>query len=147
MIRWFKALTTYRKIILFLTGGMLTLVFDAFVAHFQWNNRTMKWTQTIPVIYGLLSFIALTVVALFPLRAHHGARLGQTVGAVGLLVGGTGIFLHGKTLFQDLDTDAIGIVAVGKVLAAGPPLFAPSAFAGVGLLLLTLPIILGVTRR
>jgi hypothetical protein len=144
MIRWFKALPTYRKVVLFLAGGMVSLVFDAFVAHFQWNNRTMKWNQTIPVVYGLVALVALAVVALVPLRGRRSIRLGQAIGALGILVGGAGVFFHGKSLFNDLDADSLGIVAIGKLLASGPPLFAPSAFAGVGLLLLTLPAILGI---
>jgi hypothetical protein len=142
MIGWFKALPTYRKVLLFLTGGMLTLVFDAFVAHFQWNNRTMKLAQTIPVIYGLLAFLVIGVVALLPLARRRGFRLGQIIGALGMVVGLLGIYFHGRSLLEAVDADTSGLIAYGKILASGPPLFAPSAFAGVGLLLLTLPAIL-----
>jgi uncharacterized membrane protein SirB2 len=147
MIRWFKALPTYRKVLLFLAGGMVTLAFDAFVAHFQWNNRTMKWNQTIPIIYGLLALIVLGVVALLPHRERRGVRAMQVMGAIGLVVGGAGMFFHAKSLIEGMDSDTTGVIAIGKALSAGPPLFAPSAFAGVGLLLLTLPAILGLSAK
>lgn len=147
MIGWFKTLPTYRKVLLFLAGGMVTLAFDAFVAHFQWNNRTMKWNQTIPIIYGLLALIVLGVVALLPHRERRGVRAMQAMGAIGLLVGGLGMFFHAKSLLEGMDADTKGVIAIGKALASGPPLFAPSAFAGVGLLLLTLPAILGLSAK
>jgi len=141
LVRWFKSLSTYRKVVLFLAGGMPTLVFDAFVAHYQWLNGTMKWNQKIPIIYGLLASIALAVIALVPLAHKTATRLGQITGAVGMLVGGLGIFFHASSILENIDSDTHGFTEVGKLLAAGAPIFAPAAFAGIGLLLLTLPAI------
>jgi len=143
MIRWFKSLSTYRKVCLFLAGGMLTLVFDAFVAHFSWNNHTMKWNQAIPVVYGLAGTLLLGVIGLLPLGERRTRQIGAVCGLAGLLVGGLGVFFHAKALLEGMDSDTSGIDAFGKLLAAGPPIFAPGAFAGVGLLLLLLPAMIG----
>jgi len=137
-LRWALALPTQRKILVFLAGGMLTLVFDAFIAHFSWKNLTMKWTQSLPIIYGLASALALAVAALFalPARAHN--RLVISVGALGMAVGLTGISLHSVAIAESLQGEEVAITAIGKALQLSPPLFAPAAFAGVGLLLIAL---------
>jgi len=143
MIRWFKSLSTYRKVVLFLAGGMVTLVFDAFVAHFSWNNHTMKWNQAIPIVYGLVAALLLGVVGLLPLKEALTRKIGVTFGVVGLLVGGLGVYFHARSLLEGMDSDTTGLDAIGKLLAAGPPIFAPASFAGVGLLLLVLPSLIG----
>lgn len=137
-MRWFMSLSVRRKILLFLAPGMLTLVWDAFVAHWSWNNSTMKWNQYPPVIYGALAFVALMVAALGPLSTTARDRLTQVTGAVGMLVGGAGIYFHGIDLLESLEGEEMTFTAIGKTVALAPPLFAPAAFAGVGLLLLLL---------
>jgi 4-amino-4-deoxy-L-arabinose transferase-like glycosyltransferase len=147
MLRWFKSLSPYRKVVLFVAGGMLTLVFDAFVAHYRWNNGSMKWNQTIPIIYGLVAFVALGVVALLPLDERRRRGLGRVMGALGMLVGAAGFYFHASSLLEGIDEETTGFVAIGKLLAAGPPLFAPVAFAGVGLLLVALPSLFAAPRQ
>lgn len=141
MLRWFAALSMRRKILLFVAGGMFSLVFDAFVAHFSWNARTMRWTQAIPVAYGLLASVTLAAGALRPSTVASSDRVLRGVGALGLVVGGTGLVLHGLSLLEILEGEALSIIVVGKALSLAPPLLAPAAFAGVGLLLLALPAI------
>jgi hypothetical protein len=138
LVRWALALPLQRKILVFLAGGMVTLVFDAFIAHFSWKNLTMKWTQSVPIVYGLLASVILAVAALFalPARAHN--RLVVTVGALGMGVGLTGITLHSLAIAESLKGEEVAVTAIGKALQLSPPLFAPAAFAGVGLLLIAL---------
>jgi hypothetical protein len=143
MIRWFKSLSTYRKVVLFLAGGMVTLVFDAFVAHFSWNNHTMKWNQAIPIVYGMAAALLLGAVGLLPLKEALTRKIGVFFGAIGLVVGGLGVYFHAKSLLEGMDADTTGLDAIGKLLASGPPIFAPASFAGVGLLLLVLPSLIG----
>jgi hypothetical protein len=138
LLRWALALPLQRKILVFLAGGMVTLVFDAFVAHFSWKNLTMKWTQTIPIIYGLSAAVALAVAALFALPRRVHDRLVLVVGLLGMAVGLTGITFHSLTLAENLEGESLAILSVGKALSLSAPLFAPAAFAGVGLLLVAL---------
>lgn len=139
MVRWFRGLPLRRKFLLFLAGGMVSLVFDAFVAHFSWNARSMKWTQAVPIIYGLFASVALTAGAFLPSATASGARMLRLVGGLGLLIGGTGVILHGIVLVESLEGEPLGVITIGKALSLAPPLFAPAAFAGVGLLLVALP--------
>jgi hypothetical protein len=53
-------------------------------------------------------------------------------------VGLAGIYFHGRAIFDDLDGEELALKAIGKIMKDAPPLFAPAAFAGIGLLLLTL---------
>lgn len=137
-MRWFKALPIRRKILLFVSGGMATLAFDAFIAHFSWNNFTMRWTQAVPIVYALLAFVVLAIAAVFPLKARAENLFEKSVGAVGLIVGVTGVVLHGLTFFENMDGEPLTLVAIGKAMSQAAPPFAPGAFAVVGLLLVTL---------
>jgi hypothetical protein len=143
---WFARLPMQRKILLFLAGGMLTLVFDAFVAHFSWQHMTMRWKQTIPIVYGLLAASSLGAAALFGLPRRLHARLVTIVGGLGMAVGLTGVTLHALTLAENMAGELLALATVGKALSLSAPLFAPAAFAGVGLLVLALPRIAPLPR-
>lgn len=137
-MRWFMALPVRRKILFFLAGGMLTLVFDAFVAHFSWNAGRMHWTQAIPVAYGLIAFVALSAAVFVPAAVRRDDLIAKVVGGFGLVIGGVGVVLHSLELLESLEGEALSVVVIGKALSLAPPLFAPAAFAGVGFLLVAL---------
>jgi TRAP-type C4-dicarboxylate transport system permease small subunit len=140
MIRWFTGLPTRQKVYLFLSGGMLTLVFDAFIAHFSWNSQTMRWTQAVPVVYGLLAATGLFAAAIGP--RNWGRGLLNLIAVLGILIGAVGVVLHGIPLIESLEGETLTIKTIGQALNLAPPLFAPGAFSGVGFLLLTLPYLL-----
>ncbi len=146
LIRWFAALPAHRKVLLFLSGGMLTLVFDAFIAHFSWNRGTMTWNQWIPVIYGMVAFVHLGALALkqFSPGSENAGLLAN--GIIGLIVGGVGVVLHGVEFWDTLDMEALTFTEIGKTLAIAPPIFAPAAYAGVGLLLMVIKRLTGARR-
>jgi hypothetical protein len=135
---WFKDLPVRRKVLLFLSGGMLTLVADVFVSHFSWNNLTMRWTQAIPIIFGLSASVALGVAGVFRLSAEAENLVEKITGWLGMAVGVTGEVLHGLTFLENVSGEPRTILAVGKAMSLSAPPFAPAAFAGVGLLLVTL---------
>jgi hypothetical protein len=137
-MRWFMALPVRRKILFFLSGGMLTLVFDAFIAHFSWSAGRMHWTQAIPVAYGLIAAVALGAAVVLPAAIRRDDLIAKMVGALGLIIGTVGMALHSKALLESLEGESLSLVVVGKAMALAPPLFAPAAFAGVGFLLVTL---------
>ena len=137
-MRWFKDLPVRRKVLLFLSGGMVSLVADVFVSHFSWNNLTMRWAQTIPVVYGLIAFVVLGVAAVFRLSAAAENLVEKITGGLGIGVGLTGEVLHGLTFLDNVKGEPRTILAIGKAMSLSAPPFAPAAFAGVGLLLVTL---------
>ena len=135
---WFKGLPVRRKVLLFLSGGMVSLVADVFVSHFSWNNLTMRWTQAIPIIFGLGASLALGVAAVFALSAETENLVEKITGWLGMAVGVTGEVLHGLTFLDNVKGEPRTILAVGKAMSLSAPPFAPAAFAGVGLLLVSL---------
>jgi hypothetical protein len=139
MKSWWKSLSAARKVVLFVAGGMVTLVFDALVAHMKWNLLTMRWTQAIPIVYGLLASAALFVAALAPLARPTFVRLVTVFGLLGMAVGGTGVVLHGLEVVEQVEESDKTVKAVGNTLKDAPPAFAPASFAGIGLLLVALP--------
>lgn len=141
MLRLWQGLPARRKVWLFLSGGMLTLVFDAFIAHFSWSALTMKWTQALPVFYGLVAALGLGAAAVAPMHGKTRDRIAMAIGAIGMVIGVVGMGLHGYSLYEGFEGEASTLKTIGKALKLGPPLFAPAAFAGVGFLLLTLKFI------
>lgn len=138
MLRWFQNLSAVRKVALVLGPGMLTLAIDAFIPHWSWNNNSMKWNQYPPVIYGVLGFLALMAVGLLPMQTKQRILINQVVGFLGMVVGLAGIYFHGRSIVEDLEGEEMAMKVIGKIMKDAPPLFAPAAFAGIGLLLLTL---------
>jgi hypothetical protein len=138
MLRWFQSLSATRKVALILAPGLLTLAIDAFIPHWSWNNNTMKWNQYPPVIYGVLGFVALMAGALLSVPSQTRIKINQVVGVGGLIVGLAGIYFHMVAILESLEGEELAVKLVGITLKDAPPLFAPAAFAGVGLLLLTL---------
>ena len=62
----------------------------------------------------------------------------RLVGLFGMAVGGTGMYLHAARVLEAIQGEKWTFVAIGKAIKPEPPLFAPAAFAGVGLLLVLL---------
>jgi 4-amino-4-deoxy-L-arabinose transferase-like glycosyltransferase len=87
----------------------------------------------------VLGFTALMLGALLPTLVHKRRILiNQIVGVGGLIVGAAGVYFHGRAIWDEIDGEDIAIKVIGKIMKDAPPLFAPAAFAGIGLLLLTL---------
>jgi hypothetical protein len=138
LMRWFQRLSATRKVLLILAPGMLTLAFDAFVPHWSWNNNTMKWNQYPPVIYGLLAFVFMGLAGVVNMPSATRIKINQVVGVIGIIVGAAGIYFHGMAALEGLEGEVIGLKVLGTTLKSAPPLFAPAAFAGIGLLLFVL---------
>lgn len=138
MMRWFQNLSATRKVLLILAPGMLTLAFDAFVPHWSWNNNTMKWNQYPPVIYGVLAFVFMSAAGVLTMPSATRIRINQIVGVCGAIVGVAGIYFHGISAIEGLEGEELGLKIIGTTLKSAPPLFAPAAFAGIGLLLFVL---------
>jgi hypothetical protein len=138
IMRWFQRLSATRKVLLILAPGMLTLAFDAFVPHWSWNNNMMKWNQYPPVIYGLLAFALMGYAGTVNIPSARRIKINQFVGVLGIIVGVAGVYFHGISAYEGLEGEELGIKLVGETLKSAPPLFAPAAFAGIGLLLFVL---------
>jgi hypothetical protein len=86
----------------------------------------------------VLGFLALMAVAFLPMATRQRIVINQVVGVLGMVVGLAGIYFHGRSILEDLEGEKMAMKVIGKIMKDAPPLFAPAAFAGIGLLLLTL---------
>jgi hypothetical protein len=137
MAGWFAGLGVRRKVVLAAAGGLMTLWLEAFVGHVA-GNPHVRWEQFIPLVYGAVAVVALSVAALMPGPRPALDRLVTVVGAVGIGVGLAGTFFHGRAFVGNMAGETVTAHHVLRALSIGPPLFAPAAFAGVGLLLVVL---------
>jgi hypothetical protein len=112
------------------------LAVDAAIGHFAGKDFDNP-LQFIPVVYGVIAFIALAIVV-WPRTRGPFAWTARIFGASGVLVGLTGTVLHLRALISELKGDYTWPSLEGG-LSVAPPVFAPLAFAGVGALLFFLP--------
>lgn len=127
-----------RLLPLVLAPGMLTLAFDAWVAHYAGGAGDAP-AQIIPVVYGAIAAVVLGIAGLVPLADRAYVRTLASVGVLGLLVGAGGTFFHALSFIETCSGEPITFRAIKRALGLSPPQFAPSAFAGVGVLLLVWP--------
>lgn len=146
LIRWFLGLPTHRKVLLVLAPGMVTLIFDAFVAHWSWSRADMHWNQWPPVLYGVYATVGMAVLALWQCRGKTENRHLIAMGILGIIVGTAGVYFHVIELLASLEGEEMTVVAIGKTIALSPPVFAPAAFSGVGLLLMVLKRMTGASQ-
>jgi hypothetical protein len=137
MSRWFSGLGVRRKVVLVAAAGVMTLWLEAFVGHVA-GNPHVRWEQFIPLVYGAGAVVALAVAALLPEPRPALDRLVRVVGALGMAVGMAGTFFHGRAFVGNMAGETVTARHVLRALSLGPPLFAPGAFIGVGLLLVVM---------
>jgi hypothetical protein len=131
--RWLTQLTARRGIALAVGPGLLTVALDSAIAHFA--ERSMRNpAQLAPVLFAPAALVALLAVAVprIPFRAFR--RVVRAVGAIGIAVGLAGTGFHLMALWRLLEGAPITRQALVAALAVAPPVFAPGAFAGIGII-------------
>jgi hypothetical protein len=128
-----KKLNAKRVIALAIAPGAMGLGLDAAISHFAGRDMANP-AQLIPVTFAPLAAMALMFLAA-PHRTARVFRLGvRWVGAVGIAVGLVGTGFHVRALLRLLAGTPLTFANVGAALAVAPPLFAPGAFAAIGVL-------------
>ena len=128
-----KTLNAKRVIALGVAPGVLALGLDAAISHFAGREMANPFQLT-PVIFAPLAAMALLLLGA-PHRTAATFRKGvRVLGAVGTLVGLAGTGFHVRALLRLLAGDALTFERLTAALAVAPPLFAPGAFAAVGML-------------
>jgi len=134
-----KALSSWslsKLIVLVLLGGLLMLLIDI-----RWEHRVelgRQWETWIPLIYIGLMIVA-GVVSLY-LWEGLGPRILQVGFALGIIVGLLGVWFHGGknpvgNLARVFTAWTIPLGTNGGVkVSSEPPVIAPLAFVGLGLL-------------
>ena len=145
--RLIAAVGLKRLVVLALAPGMLTLAFDAGVGHFA-GHSSSNVLQYVPVVYAIVATLLLLAVSVVAVPPKAFARVLQVVGALSAAVGAVGVALHGWNILESLkDEEAITLKVVWKTLGLCPPLFAPGAFLGFGVLLVVWPSIADALER
>lgn len=119
-----------------LAPGLVALAFDAAIAHWagkDFDNRL----QAVPVVYGLVGFVLMTLVCIPSSRALF-AWTARLVGGAGVVIGLVGTVVHLRALLEELQGQYTAASLEGGFSVA-PPLLAPLGFAGVGAVLFLLP--------
>jgi hypothetical protein len=122
-----------RVIALGLAPGILALGLDAAISHFA-GREMANPAQLVPVTFAPLATAALLFFAA-PRRGAELFRQGlRWVGGAATAVGLLGTGFHVRALLRLLDGDPLNLTALKAALAVAPPLFAPGAFAAVGVM-------------
>ena len=135
LLTWARR-NTRRAVALALAPGLVMLAVDAGIGHFM-GHEIESSLQYVPVIYGGLGFLVLCVVVWPKVRSPF-AWSARILGALGVVVGLAGTFLHLQSLMKELDGN-YSWPSIEGGLSVAPPVFAPLAFVGVGALLFLLP--------
>ena len=113
-----------------LAFGLVTMAFDAGVAHFA--GRPMKHPgQLIPVAFGAV-VIGLMGALLKP-NMEHLTKIARAVAVAAMAVGGLGSAYHALALLRMVTTaDGFDANMLAVAVSIAPPLLAPGAFLGLG---------------
>jgi hypothetical protein len=135
-VRFLQSWSLNRIIVLILLGGLATLLMDI-----RWEHRVelgRQWETWIPLVYiGLM-----LVVGIISLYRWEGSwpKILQVGFALGVIVGLLGVWFHGGkdpvgNLLRVFTAWTIPLGTNGGVkVSSEPPVIAPLAFVGLGLL-------------
>lgn len=131
LVRKFLEMDAKRLFALAIGPGLLFLGVDAYISHFC--GKDGEGLQWVPVYFAPIAMV-LTVIwgaARLPPGAF---RWGLTlVGLASTVVGLWGTVLHLRVILEDLSDETVNWASIQGALGSGPPVFAPLAFAGVGM--------------
>ncbi len=127
------ALKIKRWLLGFLGLGFWGLAADVFLEHY-FTIHSMRPPQWIPVVFGpLAGVIALVTAWRFDALT---LRLFGLAAWLSIATGGLGLYYHGTAVTRNLDSlrDLLNSQTLFAVLPHAPPLGAPMAFVGMGVL-------------
>jgi hypothetical protein len=129
-----RKLDAKRVIAMGIAPGVLGLGLDAAISHFAGREMAHP-AQVIPVAFAPCAAAALLFLAA-PHRTAELFRRGiRAVGVLAAMVGALGSGFHARALMRLLDGAPLTFAGLKAALAVAPPLFAPAAFAAVGVML------------
>ena len=135
MQEWIHHLNAKRGIALGIGPGLLALGADAGISHFAGGRPMAHVAQLVPLCYAPLACGALLGAALPRLSLRWFRLALRLVGIAGALVGAVGSGFHVRALLRLLEGEPLSLENLNAALAVAPPLFAPAAFLGIGVLL------------
>lgn len=119
-----------RAAIVGLAFGLVTMAFDASIAHFA--GRALKHpAQLIPIVFGAV--VVGMIGALLKPNEERLTKIARVVAVAAIAVGTIGTGYHVLALLRMLNTGSgLDSSVLGVAISIAPPLLAPGAFAGLG---------------
>lgn len=113
--------------------GFLGLTVDVFLEHY-FATRSIRPQQWIPIVFGPLAG-AIALVTAWRLEAVT-LRLFAYTSSISIGVGGLGLYFHGQAMARNFESfsEIFNWQWLFGVLPHAPPLGAPTAFVGMGVL-------------
>ncbi|MFL5318183.1 MAG: hypothetical protein ACJ790_00905 [Myxococcaceae bacterium] len=133
IVQRLKQMDAKRLFALAIGPGILALGVDAWISHFCGKDgEGLQWVPVLFAPVGMLIAIAWGAVRMKPRAFRWGMTL---LGLASTVVGLWGTVLHMKAIWADLADETINWASIQGALGSGPPLFAPMAFAGIGMII------------
>jgi hypothetical protein len=109
--------------------GLVTMAFDAGIAHFA--GRPMKHPgQLIPVVFGV---VVVGVLGALLKDEERVRKIGRVISVAAIAVGGVGSAYHALALLRMVTTgNGFDADMLAVAISIAPPLLAPGAFIGIG---------------
>jgi hypothetical protein len=120
-----------RAVAMAIGPGLVAIGTDAGIAHFA-GREMVHAGQLIPVLFAPLGCAALVAFAAPRVRGAWFRRAVRAVGAFAVAVGTLGTAFHVRAFFRLMAGTEWTRAMIEAALAVAPPLFAPAAFAGIG---------------
>lgn len=136
MDSWLRSLTARRAIAIAIGPGILAVGFDAWISHLVGKPLSHS-AQYVPVAYAAIAAVLVMAAAIPRLAEPVFIWTMRIMGVLGVLVGVSGTWFHVRWLVESLE-EPVTREALEELLPVAPPIFAPAAFAGIGVLLLAL---------
>jgi hypothetical protein len=113
-----------------LAFGLVTMAFDAGIAHFA--GRPLKHPgQLVPVVFGAV--LVGLIGALSKVNVERLSKIARAVALASIAVGVLGSAYHALAVLRMVTTTGgVDLDMVAVAISIGPPLLAPGAFAGLG---------------
>jgi hypothetical protein len=127
------ALQIKRWLLAFLGLGFWGLTVDVFLEHY-FTIHSMRQPQWIPIVFGPLAGV-MTLLAAWRFEAMT-LRLFGLAAWISISIGGLGLYYHGVAVARFLESplELLDVQVLFAVLPHTPPLGAPMAFVGMGVL-------------
>jgi hypothetical protein len=126
-----------RFIALAIAPGLLVMGIDGGIAHFA-GREMVNPAQLAPAVFGPAAAVALLLLAATVSKTLF-CRALRAFGILAVMVGLAGTGFHLIALARLLDGSPRTFEALQAAVAVAPPLFAPSGFAALGVILVLLP--------
>jgi hypothetical protein len=137
LVGMLKRIGVKRLAFLALAPAFIAVTIDAGISHAV-GKEVEHAPQYVPIFFGPLAALATAALGAFALSERVVRRVSAAIGLLGAVIGTAGLWFHFQVLVADLSDETFSLSALAGALSLSPPVLAPGAFAGLGVLVLVL---------